>query len=147
MIERSASSTGTEAVPLQPGLFEADPSGAVRLVASRCQECGAHFFPRRLVCAGCLSNRLNSVPLSARGTLYTYTTIYQSTPEFQTPYMLAYVDLPEGVRLLAQLMETPPDAVRIGMALELRVEPVRTSAEGRPLLGYRLYPVAEATRG
>lgn len=146
MTERTASNTGTEAVPLQPGLFKADPSGTVRLVAGRCQECGAHFFPQRPVCARCLSNRMEIVLLSARGTLYTYTTIYQSTPEFQTPYVLAYVDLPEGVRLLAQLVGAPPDAVRIGMPLELRVEPVRTSADGRPVLGYRLYPVAEATR-
>lgn len=131
------------ATALRPGLFETDAAGVVRLVASRCQACGAHFFPQRLVCARCLARDLATVPLSGRGTLYTYTTVYQSTPEFPTPYLLAYVDFPEGVRVLAQLIGAPPDAVRIGMPLELRVEPMRTDTEGRPILGYRLYPAPE----
>ena len=146
MVERTASSPGTETVPLRPGLFETDTAGTVRLVASRCQECGAHFFPGRLVCARCRSDRMVTAPLSSRGVLYTYTTVYQSTPEFQTPYILAYVDLPEGVRLLAQLVGAPPDEVRIGMSLELRVEPVRADAEGRPVLGYRFHPAGEVPR-
>jgi len=86
-----------------------------------------------------------AVPLSTRGTLYTYTTVHQSTPAFATPYVLAYADLPEGVRLLAQLVAAPGD-VRIGMPVELRVEPVGVNAEGRPVLGYRFHP-AEARDG
>ncbi len=146
MAEQATSGVEVGAVPLRPGLFETDAAGAVRLVASRCRECGAHFFPRRLVCARCLSRDMATVPLGTRGILYTYTTVYQSTPEFPTPYLLAYVDLPEGVRLLAQLTGVPPDQVRIGMLLELRIEPVHTDAEGRPVLGYRVYPGEEVTR-
>lgn len=130
-------------VPLRPGLFEADAAGTPRLAASRCGACGAHFFPQRMVCARCLSRDLSTVALGGRGTLYTYTTVHQSTPEFPTPYVLAYADLPEGVRLLAPLVGVAPEEVRIGMPLELRVEPVRTDAEGRPVLGYRLYPAEE----
>ncbi|HYM90718.1 MAG TPA: OB-fold domain-containing protein, partial [bacterium] len=108
---------------------------------------GAHFFPRRLVCARCLSLAMATVPLNTRGTLYTYTTVYQSTPEFPTPYLLAYIDLPEGVRLLAQLVGVGPAEVRIGMPLELRVETVGTEAGGRPVLGYRLHAVPESGPG
>ncbi len=140
-----AAGTGVEAmVPLRPGLFEVDAGGAVRLVGTRCRSCGAHFFPCRAVCARCLSRDLATVPLSARGTLYTFTTVHQSTPEFPTPYMLAYVDLPEGVRLLAQLAGTSPGEARIGMPLDLRIQPVGTDAAGRPVLGYRLYPAEPA---
>lgn len=127
------------AVPLRPGLFEAAAGGPPRLVGTRCEVCGAHFFPRRRICARCRSSATSTVALSTRGTLYTYTTVYQSTPEFATPYVLAYADLPEGIRLLAQLVAAPAD-VRIGMSVELRVEPVGVNAEGRPVLGYRFHP-------
>ncbi len=132
--------SSNEAVFLRPGLFEVDAAGAAHLVGVRCEGCGARFFPRRRVCARCLSREMTTVPLSTRGTLYTYTTVHQSTPEFATPYLLAYVDLPEGVRLLAQLSGVQPGEARIGMPLELRVEPVRTTPEGRRVLGYRLHP-------
>ncbi len=133
-------------VPLRPGLFEVDTGGTVRLVGTRCRACGARFFPRRPVCARCLSAEMDAVPLGTRGALYTYTTVYQSTPEFPTPYVLAYVDLPEGVRLLAPLVDVASGEVRIGMPLVLRVEPVGADAEGRPVLGYRLHPAAESDR-
>ncbi|HEV2283116.1 MAG TPA: Zn-ribbon domain-containing OB-fold protein [bacterium] len=134
------------AVPLRPGLFDVDAAGTHRLVGTRCETCGAHFFPRRRICARCRSSATRAVPLSTRGALYTYTTVYQSTPAFTTPYVLAYADLPEGVRLLAQLVAAP-GAVRIGMPLELRVEPVGVDGEGRPVLGYRFHPPAETRDG
>lgn len=134
------------AVPLRPGLFDVDAGGTHRLVGSRCEVCGAHFFPRRRICARCRSAATATVPLSTRGTLHTYTTVHQSTPAFPTPYVLAYADLPEGVRLLAQLVAAPRD-VRIGMPVELRVEPVGENAEGRPVLGYRFHPAAETRDG
>jgi len=127
-------------VPLSPGVFETDPQGEPHLVGARCRQCGTFFFPRREVCARCLSADVEVVPLSAAGTLYTYTVVHQSTPEFPTPYILAYVDLPEGVRLLAPLAGVAADQVRVGMRLRLRVEPLRTDATGRTILGYRLYP-------
>ena len=139
MAEQVAVHEAGPAVPLRPGLFEVDAGGQFRLVATRCEACGAHFFPRRRVCARCLSSATTTVPLSTRGTLYTYTTVHQSTPEFTTPYVLAYADLPEGVRLLAQLV-APPGDVRIGMSVDLRVEPVGVTADGRPALGYRFHP-------
>lgn len=134
-------------VPLQPGLFIDDAQGVPRVAGTRCRACGTHFFPRRAICARCLSTETEIVPLSGRGVLYTYTVVHQSTPEFRTPYVLGYVDLPEGVRVLAPLAEIPADEVRIGMTLLLRVEPVRTDADGRIILGYRLHRAAEVAHG
>ncbi len=128
---------------LQPGIFVEDARGTLRLGGTRCRACGTHYFPRRQICAKCLSPETETVPLSDAGVLYTYTVVYQSTPEFRTPYILGYVDLPEGVRVLAPLAEIEAQDVRIGMPLLLRVEPVRTDAEGRAILGYRLHRALE----
>lgn len=124
---------------LAPGIFVEDATGTLHLAGTRCRACGTHFFPRRQICARCLSPDTETVPLSDHGVLYTYTVVRQSTPEFRTPYVLGYLDLPEGVRVLAPLADVEPDAVGIGMPLLLRVEPVRTDAEGRTIVGYRLY--------
>lgn len=136
-----------EAIPLHPEVFTTDARGQWQLAGTRCRNCGAHFFPRRTVCAKCLSTETEVVPLSTRGKLYTYTVVHQSTPEFRTPYILGYVDLPEGVRVLAPLADLEVDRVRIGMPLELWVEPVRTDAEGRSVIGYRLHAVQEVPHG
>jgi len=132
-------STAAPMVPLQPGIFVDDASGVPRLAGTRCRTCGTYYFPRRQVCAQCLGTDTETVPLSERGVLYTYTVVYQSTPEFRTPYLLGYVDLPEGVRVLAPLADLAVDDVRAGMPLRLVVEPVRTDAQGRVVLGYRLH--------
>lgn len=130
-------------VPVHAAVF-AEGADLARIVGARCRQCGTSFFPRRTVCAQCLSTDVEIVPLSTRGALYTYTIVHQSTPEFATPYILAYGDLREGVRVLAPLAGLSADDVRIGMALELRVEPVRTDAQGRVVMGYRWYPAADA---
>ncbi|MBI4278235.1 MAG: Zn-ribbon domain-containing OB-fold protein [Armatimonadetes bacterium] len=135
------------AVPLRPWLFQIDAQGAWHLVGTRCRACGAHFFPRRAVCARCLGADVEAVRLSAEGILYTYTVVHQSTPEFPTPYILGYVDLPEGVRLLAPMVGVEADQVRIGMPVRVVVEPVRTDPEGRAVMGYRLHRLAEVPHG
>lgn len=139
MAEPGTAAQPAEAVPLRPGLFTADETGRLRLAGSRCPQCGACYFPPRLVCARCLSAALETVALSRDGVVYTYTVVHQSTPEFATPYTLAYIDLPEGVRVLAPLADVAPEEVRIGLPVEVRVEPVRVAQDGRPVLGWRCY--------
>ena len=59
-------------VPVKDGYFTVpdDPAEPPRLLGSRCDDCGEHFFPRRAVCAKCLSERMADVLLGPRGTLY-----------------------------------------------------------------------------
>ena len=134
------------AVPLRPGLLEVGPDGTGHLLGSRCPSCGAFFFPQRHVCSRCLTEELEATPLSARGTVYTCTVIHQAAPGFEVPYALGYVDLPEGVRVLGQIAGVEPDAVRIGMEVELSLEPFGEDDQGRELIGYRFRPAPEERR-
>ncbi len=124
-------------VSFRPDVLEVGPDGG-HLVGSRCPTCGAHFFPARQVCSRCLSD-LETVALSGRGTIYTYTVIHQGPPGFQAPYLLAYVDLPEGVRVLGQV-EGPPEQARIGSEVELVLVPQGQDQEGREVVGFRFRP-------
>ena len=126
-------------VPLRPGVI--DEQG--HLLGSRCPSCDAHFFPARQVCSRCLTEDLEKVALSTRGTLYTYTVLHQAAPGFEVPLVLAYVDLPEGVRILGQVAGLEPTEARIGMELDLHVEPFGKDDEGRTVMGYRFRPEGE----
>lgn len=95
------------------------------LVVQRCGACGAlRHYPRAL-CPRCLSERVEWQRCSGRGTVYTFTVTHQNqAPGFRDalPYVLAYVELEEGVRLLTNLVDCAPDAVRIGMPVAVVFE-------------------------
>ena len=55
------------------------------------------------------------------GTVYTFTVTYQNQARGfaeACPYVMAYVDLDEGVRVLTNIVGCEPDEVTIGMAVE-----------------------------
>ncbi len=124
----------------RPGELEVRPDGTGNLLGSRCRSCGAHFFPVREACAGCLSQDLKTVKFSTKGTLYTYSVVRQSTPAFEVPYALGYVDFPEGVRIMGQIAGVDFDEITIGMPMMLSLEPFGEDDEGNPLTGYRFRP-------
>ncbi len=133
--------TGPAAVvSFRPDELEARDDGSGNLLGSHCRSCGAHFFPVRQACAGCLSTDLETVRLATEGVLYTYSLVRQSTPDFEVPYLLGYVDLPEGVRVLGQLGGCDIEELKIGMPMKLVLATFGTDKQGEPLTGYRFEP-------
>ena len=143
--EGGALTTTMTGVSFRPGELEVRPDGTGNLLGSRCRSCGAHFFPIREACAGCLSQDLETVKFSTEGVLYTHTIVRQSTPQFETPYALGYVDFPEGVRIMGQLSSIEFDNIEVGMPMELSLEPFGTDDEGNELTGYRFRPAEETS--
>jgi len=131
-----------ETVPksFRPVEFEVTAADEGFLLGSRCGHCGAHFFPVRKACSGCLHDEMETVRFSNTATLYTFAVVRQSTPDFEVPYALGYVDLPERVRVMAQLTGRDPEDYEIGMEMELVVEPFGTDDEGNETVGYRFRP-------
>ncbi len=130
-------------VPLREGLFRLPAAGQeAALIGRRCPNCGKHFFPRRYVCLECGHQGLEEVFLSRRGKVWTFTVARQTPPGSltQAPYALAIVELPEGVRL-ETVLAGDPEAVRIGMEVEMVLEKVGTSAEGADLMAFKFRPV------
>ena len=78
--------------------------------------------------------------MRSRGTgkVYTFTITYQNTaPGFREalPYVLAYVELDEGLKLLTNIVDCRPEEVRIGMPVAVvfdDVTPEVTLAKFRP---------------
>ena len=136
-------------VPVKPGYFTVpeDPNEPPRLLGSRCVDCNEHFFPRRAICAKCLSERTTDVALGPHGTLYSYTFVhfplFGSMRIEHVGYGVGQVDLPEGPRVQLPLAGKQED-YRVGMTLEAELEPLREE-DGREIVIVRFRPV-EGTR-
>jgi uncharacterized OB-fold protein len=100
------------------------------LYLQRCGDCGAlRHYPRAL-CPSCLSERIEWLRASGKGTVYTFTVTHQNqSAGFRDalPYVLAYVELAEGPRMLTNIVGCAPDDVRIGMPVEVVFEDVTPS--------------------
>jgi uncharacterized OB-fold protein len=86
------------------------------LMIQRCTRCGRHQFYPRILCRRCLST-VEWIASTGRGRVYSCTTIHRATsPVFQSqvPYVIALIDLTEGVRVMGRIVGCPPQDVRIG---------------------------------
>jgi uncharacterized OB-fold protein len=96
-----------------------------QLVVQRCSTCGTHRFPARDLCSRCLGREADWVPVSGRGSLFSYAVMHQVYhPGFadRTPYAVVVVELDCGARLVSNLRDTPLDRIEIGMPLEVAFE-------------------------
>jgi len=110
-----------------------------RLLFQACGECGRPCHPPLPICPGCQSARRvwRQAPLPAR--LYSYTVVHHASHpavKAHLPYNIALVEFPAlpGVRLISNVVEVPPTALVIGMALELIWQ---DGANGQPLPRFR----------
>jgi uncharacterized OB-fold protein len=93
----------------------------------RCDDCGTYRYIPKDICPTCQSDRVTWTPISGRGDVYTYTVVRRApTPAYQaeTPYVLAHVTMTEGFRMIASLTGVDPQAVRIGMPVQIAYEDV-----------------------
>ena len=93
-----------------------------QLVIQKCDSCGEYQFYARGICANCWSNDIQWYRASGKGTVWTFTVTHQNrTPGFaeDVPYVLALVELEEGVRMFTNIVECEPREVKIGMAVEV----------------------------
>ena len=107
------------------GYFEA--LARHELYVQRCSTCGTKRFYPRALCPACLSDATEWLRASGRGTVYSFTVTHQNqAPGFrdELPYVLAIVELAEGVRLMTNIVGCPPGDVRIGMPVEVVFEDV-----------------------
>ena len=91
------------------------------LYIQKCRDCGDLRFHPRALCTSCMSSRVEWIKCSGRGKIYTYTVTNQNgSAGFRDslPYVLAWVELEEGVRMLTNIVECPPAQVKIDQAVE-----------------------------
>jgi uncharacterized OB-fold protein len=91
----------------------------------RCQACRWWLHPAGPRCPSCLSKDLAVEAASGRATIHTFTVNHQAfMPGPDLPFVIAIVELPEqeGLRLTTNVVGIEPEAVRIGMPVEVVFE-------------------------
>lgn len=92
-----------------------------KLMIQYCKDTGQpQFFPRPVSMATGKRN-LEWREVSGRGTVYTFSIHHNAWPghEDRVPYVVALVQLDEGVRILCNVLNVKPEEVKIGMPVKL----------------------------
>jgi uncharacterized protein len=127
-------------VPAVEGWFTSEgPGGAPALLGSRCTTCGTLSFPKAtLFCPNpsCSGSEFDEVPLSNRGTVWSYTDArYKPPPPFVPttdpfePFAIVAVELAvEKIVVLGQVVSgISVDDLQIGMEVELVIDTLFTT--------------------
>ena len=94
----------------------------------RCRGCGKAQFYSRSVCVHCQGTDLEWQTAAGLGRVASFSVVHRApTPAFRgdAPYVVALVDLDEGIRFMCNVLHCDPAAVRIGLR-------VRVIFESRP---------------
>ena len=94
-----------------------------KLLIQSCSDCTTLRVPPRPMCGNCQSLNWEATESSGRGTVYSYVMPqYPPLPFFDYPYIVALVELDEGVRIVSNLREIEPSDVQVGMPVEVFYE-------------------------
>jgi acetyl-CoA acetyltransferase/uncharacterized OB-fold protein len=93
----------------------------------RCTACGALLHPPGPICPYCHSRAIEVTGVSGRATVVGFTVNHQQwLPNLPVPYVVAMVAIDEDprVRLTTNVVGTDPDAVTVGMRVQVHFEPL-----------------------
>ena len=98
-----------------------------KLMLPKCPECGMVHIPPRPFCPKCLNFGVQWTELSGKGTVHTFSIVYQNgNPGFaeEVPYVVGYVTHDEGPQIMTNIVGCDPKDVRIGQRVEIVFEDV-----------------------
>lgn len=98
-----------------------------RLVLQRCTRCGRVQHPPHAWCTACLHDGLDFVGATGWGTVYSFTVVRRTpNPAFaaRVPYVVALVDLDDGVRTCTNVVGCAPETVHVGQRVRVCFEDV-----------------------
>ena len=134
--------------PVAEGLFTW-PEEPARLLGSHCGSCGTTVFPAQDGCPRCGATGMTVGELATQGTLWTWTSqdflpkrpyAGRETEADFDGYLVGYVELPDGVRVVTRLVDVDRADVRIGMPMELCLFPFTVDPDGTEVIAYGFRP-------
>ncbi len=121
-----------------------------RLTGSKDAKTGKEHFPAKPRISGGagrtegragLTADLSAALMPREGKIVSWTQMFSGAPtgfEHETPYFLAIIELPNGVRLITQLADSEAEKVKIGAKVRKMFRKISdTEAEGHIAYGYK----------
>ena len=110
-----------------------------RFLVQRCDACDVAIFYPREVCPQCLSSdALSWRESSGNGTIYAASVQEKPANPMmadRVPYVVALVELADGIRLMSNVINCPPYDATVGKSVQLTWEPL---SDGRHLPQFEL---------
>ena len=95
-------------------------TAAGELRIQHCPSCDRLRHPPGPMCSSCGADKQDYVVASGRGTVYSYVVHHAPpVPGKTLPFVVGLVELDEGVRMIAELVDVEPATVSIGMPVRL----------------------------
>ena len=95
------------------------------LLLQKCNDCGLYRFPPSVLCPRCMSTDFQRIKASGKAKIFSYQVTYQAFyPAWDTPYVVAIVELEEGPRMHSNIVGCKIEDIRIDMPVELVFEKV-----------------------
>tara|TARA_R110002167_G_scaffold59894_5_gene169655 strand:- start:1439 stop:1831 length:393 start_codon:yes stop_codon:yes gene_type:complete len=86
-----------------------------KLLIGKCKACNeVHHYPRA-ICPACMSTDVDWVPVSGKGTVYSFSVMRRAP----VPYAIAYIRLDEGVTVITNIVDCELDEIAVGQAMQL----------------------------
>jgi uncharacterized OB-fold protein len=100
-----------------------------QLAIPRCDRCGAYVWYPEPECPACAGELLTWVPMSGRGTLYSWVVVHHAfLPEFadKVPFVPALVALEEdpAVRVVTSMVDCAPEDLAVDMPVSVVFRPM-----------------------
>jgi uncharacterized OB-fold protein len=102
-----------------------DATAQGRLTLPRCRRCRTVIWYPRTFCPDCHTLGVEWFDASGLGTVYSFAVTQKGDGPWRevSPYVLAYVELEEGPRVLTNIVECDPSSIAIGQAVEVVFHP------------------------
>jgi uncharacterized OB-fold protein len=115
-----------------------------RLLLKRCLDCGTVIWYPRTICPECASLRTEWMEAAGRGRIYSYTVNHRGEGAYQgsPPFVLAYVELDEGPRMMTNIVGADPAELAVGLPVEVVFH---DTGDGSALPRFRPLPAREDT--
>ena len=99
-------------------------ASAGRLLVQRCVACGKLRHPPGPSCPHCTALDWEAVPMSGRGTIYSWVRHHHpAIPPFEPGHPVVLVELEEGPRLVSELVDRDAE-IRIGAPVEVQFDEI-----------------------
>ncbi len=106
-----------------------DATAEGKLVLPRCNDCDTVIWYPRGFCPECSSFNISWFEASGRGSIYSYTINRRGQGDYRDlAYVLAYVELAEGPRILTNIVDCDVEQVAVGQAVQVVFHPTSSGA-------------------
>ena len=118
-----------------------EANGGISLRGGCCLSCGHIAYPVFSVCANCLSEECVDHKFTGKGKIYASTLMHVGPPNWKTPFVVAFVDLQEGIRVFGHVSADDTTSADIGRPVTVELKELTHSAAEPRIFTYSFRPM------